>query len=153
MIPKRIFMIWLGNVVPAYASTSVSLFSKEYSDYDIEFIKYKINDLRKVRDGHIRSDIDGILAECMHEIFDIGDSSAYSAYIKNQLTIYGKSMRNIILLSDMFRLGLLNTFGGIYVDVDSSPVKRFDERLMSNERFCVCRQPYGKTFPDNYFMG
>ena len=67
--------------------------------------------------------------------------------------IYGKKMKNIMLLSDIFRLGLLNAFGGIYIDVDSVPARHFDDALMYNERFCVCRESGGKTFPDNYFMG
>lgn len=67
--------------------------------------------------------------------------------------IYGKKMKNIMLLSDIFRLGLLNAFGGIYIDADSVPAKHFDDALMSNKRFCVCRESGGKTFPDNYFMG
>ena len=58
-----------------------------------------------------------------------------------------------MLLSDIFRLELLNAFGGIYVDADSVPARRFDQALMANERFCVCRESGGKTFPDNYFMG
>lgn len=89
----------------------------------------------------------------MHEVFDLRESGKYSVYIKNQLMIYGKKMKNIMLLSDIFRLGLLNAFGGIYVDVDSVPAKHFDDDLMSNERFCVCRKSGGKMFPDNYFMG
>ena len=46
--------------------------------------------------------------------------------------IYGKRMKNIMLLSDIFRLGLLNAFGGIYIDVDSVPAKCFDDALMSS---------------------
>jgi hypothetical protein len=53
MIPKRIFMIWLGNVVPNYATKSVALFKNKYPDYDINFIKYNITELMRVYDGHI----------------------------------------------------------------------------------------------------
>jgi hypothetical protein len=42
MIPKRIFMMWLGNVIPNYAINSVQAFKNKYLDYNIEFIRYKI---------------------------------------------------------------------------------------------------------------
>ena len=58
-----------------------------------------------------------------------------------------------MLLSDIFRLELLNVFGGIYVDADSVPARPFDGVLTANERFCVCREYGGRVFPDNYFMG
>ena len=45
MIPKRIFMVWLGNAVPAYALAAVDMFRHVYADYDIEFIRYKVADL------------------------------------------------------------------------------------------------------------
>ena len=89
----------------------------------------------------------------MHYVFDLRKNGKYSVYIKNQLMIYGKKIKNIMLLSDIFRLGLLNAFGGIYIDVDSVPAKYFDDALLSSERFCVCREAGGKMFPDNYFMG
>lgn len=153
MIPKRIFMVWLGNAVPAYAQAAADMFRRAYADYDIEFIRYKVADLRRIRAGRTGSDIDSVLGDAMHEVFDLRENGKYSVYIKNQLMIYGKKMKNIMLLSDIFRLGLLNAFGGIYIDVDSVPAKRFDDALMSSERFCVCRESGGKTFSDNYFMG
>lgn len=45
MIPKRIFMVWLGNAVPAYALAAADMFRRVYADYDIEFIRYKVADL------------------------------------------------------------------------------------------------------------
>ena len=153
MIPKRIFMVWLGNAVPAYVQAAADMFRHAYADYGIEFIRYKVADLRRIRTGCTGSDIDSVLGDAMHEVFDLRENGKYSVYIKNQLMIYGKKMKNIMLLSDIFRLGLLNAFGGIYIDVDSVPAKRFDDALMSSERFCVCRESGGKTFPDNYFMG
>ena len=153
MIPKRIFMIWLGNAVPDYARAAVGMFRRVYPDYDIEFIRYKVADLRRVRNGHICSDVDAVLADVMYEVFDLRENGKYSVYIKNQLLIYGKNLKNIMLLSDIFRLGLLNAFGGIYIDVDSVPARPFDGVLLANDRFCVYRESGGKIFPDNYFMG
>lgn len=45
MIPKRIFMVWLGNAVPAYAQAAADMFQRAYTDYNVEFIRYKVADL------------------------------------------------------------------------------------------------------------
>lgn len=153
MIPKRIFMVWLGNAVPAYAHMAVDMFRLAYAGYDIEFIRYKVDDLRQIRDGRVNSDIDNAMYGVMREVFDLGKGSRYSGYIENQRTIYGKNMKNIMLLSDIFRLELLNAFGGVYIDVDSVPGRFFDDELLSKDRFCVCRVSGKRTIPDNYFMG
>jgi mannosyltransferase OCH1-like enzyme len=67
--------------------------------------------------------------------------------------IYGKNIKNIMLISDIFRLELLNTFGGIYIDIDSLPSITFDEQLLFYNRFCVSRKSGQKIISDNYFMG
>jgi hypothetical protein len=58
-----------------------------------------------------------------------------------------------MLLSDIFRLELLNIFGGIYIDIDSVPGIQFDDKLLNRDRFCVSRKCGQKIIPDNYFMG
>ena len=83
MIPKRIFMVWLGNAVPACAQAAADMFRRTYADYDTAFVRYKVGDLRRIRDGHVASDIDGVLAGAMHEAFDLQENGAYSAYIRN----------------------------------------------------------------------
>lgn len=62
-------------------------------------------------------------------------------------------MKDIMLLSDIFRLELLNVFGGIYIDVDSVPGAEFDDALMERGRFCVSRDLKSGRVSDNYFMG
>lgn len=147
-------MIWLGNVVPNYATKSVALFKNKYPDYDINFIKYNITELMRVYDGHIQSDIDKVLYQTIYEIFHTTtDKCIYFDYIKNQKLIYGQNMKNLMLLSDIFRLELLNTFGGIYIDVDSIPGITFDDILLNSNRFCVSRKCGQKIIADNYFMG
>ena len=59
----------------------------------------------------------------------------------------------MLVTCDLFRLNLLNRFGGIYVDADSLPAGEFGDEIMASRRFCVCRRYSGGVFPDNYFMG
>jgi len=144
-------MIWLGNAVPGYALESARLFRLKYPKYDFNFIRYSIDKIRKVCEDGSKTDIDNALyGACRDAFYSRG---FYSEYIKNQKRIYGSRMKNVMLLSDLFRLELLNLFGGIYIDVDSVPGAAFDENIMSRNRFCVSRKYGEKIAPDNYFMG
>lgn len=146
-------MMWLGNVIPNYAINSVQAFKNKYLDYNIEFIRYKIQDITRICNGNLQSDIDKVLYNTIQQIFYKNNDSLYLDYIKNQKMIYGKNIKNIMLISDIFRLELLNTFGGIYIDIDSIPGITFDEQLLSYNRFCVSRKSGQKIISDNYFMG
>lgn len=71
MIPKRVFMVWLGDAVPAYARAASGAFKRTYPDYEVAFIRYKVGDLRRVRSGRTVSDIDEVLEGAMREAFDL----------------------------------------------------------------------------------
>jgi len=128
MIPERIFIIWLGNAVPEYAKVSAGLFSREYPNWNVEFVRYRVSEMERICRGGVKSDIDGVMFRTAREVF--GGGTAFSEYVENQKRIYGKNMKKLMLLSDIFRIELLNSFGGIYIDADTVPGMRFDERLM-----------------------
>lgn len=125
MIPKRIFMVWLGNAVPAYVHAAVETFRHEYPDYDMEFVRYKSREIRLVCNNGAKTDVDNVLATVAYEVFALG-GGVYGEYVENQKLIYGNSFKKLMMLSDVFRLGLLNAFGGVYVDADSVPGRKFD---------------------------
>ena len=58
---------------------------------------------------------------------------------------------NIVLLSDAFRFYILNKYGGIYLDLDTFPVKPFDEYLMNSNGFSCYISNKWKC--DIFFMG
>lgn len=55
----------------------------------------------------------------------------------------------------MLRLELLNTFGGLYVDCDTLPMRPFDDKLLSLAQFTVAMHMRGSSciIPDYWFMG
>jgi mannosyltransferase OCH1-like enzyme len=56
-------------------------------------------------------------------------------------------------LADIFRLAVLNKYGGIYLDCDTYPLKPFDSLLMT-KNFTVARHTYNNIIiPDSFFMG
>jgi len=48
---------------------------------------------------------------------------------------------------------LINTYGGIYVDCDTYPIKPFDEKLLAMENFCVYDKIENFHEANNYFIG
>ena len=58
-------------------------------------------------------------------------------------------------LSACLRFYLLYTYGGIYLDCDTFPIKPFDEELLNNNYFISCRyiKSYNYLFFDNFFSG
>ena len=138
MIPKRLFMMWLGGPAPAYAENAADAFRRAYPDWDVRFLKRDAAALRAVRDGRRLLGEDAVLRRAMDVAFV--DPGPYAGYVEHQRRLYGNKLRNVILLSDVFRLMLLNEYGGVYVDADSLPGRPFDGGLLSG-RFCVCRGP------------
>lgn len=144
-------MFWLGDAAPAWASQAAALFKAEYPGWDVEFLRWRIKDLERVRKGGASGDLEEALSRAMAGAFD--GAGPYGAYVANQKRIYGSRLRPVMLLSDVLRMELLNSFGGVYVDADSVPGRPFDEALLSSGRFCVSLDLGGKRVPDNYFMG
>lgn len=57
----------------------------------------------------------------------------------------------ITAISDAFRFYLLNKYGGIYLDMDTFPVKPFDDKLLSYENgFTINYKP---NISDIFFIG
>lgn len=82
-------------------------------------------------------------------ILDNDDS--IKPYLLNQINLYGRNIRFIQILSDIFRVKILQEFGGIYVDCDTFSIKPFDD---SNDEFCVMSYQENSRQPhvDNYFF-
>lgn len=57
------------------------------------------------------------------------------------------------MLSDIARVEILNSYGGIYVDCDTFPICKFNDELLSKKFFRVRRRSNGRYVPDNFFLG
>ena len=75
-------------------------------------------------------------------------------YIKWQRDFYGTHLSFLQLLSDVVRVEVLNHYGGIYLDLDTFPIAKFDDNLLSHEFIVVKRKSSGmQPFFDNFFLG
>ena len=159
MIPKQLFQIWIGDNIPKYAIFSNLAYKKLNKDFEIIFLHLTTKDLFDIYiNGHSICQYDNEIKTSIDCILDKNDK--YTDFVKIQTNVYGKNIRVIQLLSDILRLELLNTYGGIYVDCDTYPVKSFDEQLLSYNKFVVERHfdtgfsyNTNQLHIDNYFFG
>ena len=146
-IPKKLFMIWLGDKVPSYARFSAKAFQQVNPDFEFMFIHRTIQDLEDIWIGKLE---DKPLKRALDRVLVNEDP-----YVKWQREFYGYKPSFLQLLADIARLEVLNEHGGIYVDCDSFPIARFDDVLLSHRYFCIKRKGgVGmKCFLDNFFLG
>jgi len=143
MINKKMYMIWFGKDIPDYINNSIEWYKKINGEFDLQVIFYTIENLEDIykSDVYNLSEIDKLL---YHSI----------QLAKNQI-ISGRRMPCIPRISFFLRQKILNTYGGIYVDCDTFPIRPFDDELLSDEYFISCR--YIKTYNfllfDNCFSG
>ena len=151
MIENNIFFIWLGDVVPNYALFAVDAFKMANQSFNIQLVHKTTADIEH---PIVENEVDQCFLDSIRTA--IGKYEVplhYQEYIDNQRRLYGKDIRFVQLLSDIFRVQLVNSLGGIYLDCDTFPNRPFDNQLLEDD-FCVARH-YSKTFvsQDNYFFG
>lgn len=149
MQKKNIFLVWLGNRVPMHAQFAYESYRTLNLSANTFFVHKTID---QIENGKPIDKIDRILKDSCEIILNRNQS--IRPYIDNQLKLYGKNARFIQVLSDVFRVILVQKLGGIYVDCDTFPVKSFDDRLLS-QPFCVLSHQSASTEAhiDNYFFG
>lgn len=151
MIPKNIFLVWFGNHVPFFIKKNVQRYAQLNSGFNICFIHRTLVEVEHIKKGYVHNFIDGLISRSYKQLED-SQSSRYQSYLNEvKKNIYANS---VISLSDIFRLELLNTFGGIYVDCDVFQLRPFDDGLLQARRFVV-KVHHTKSFfsSDNFFMG
>lgn len=163
-IPKRIFFIWLGDQIPLYAKFSVKEYKKINPGFEIIFINYKIIEIEQIFfSKKITNKYDQLLLNAINEIIFHKDKYKqifYRKLINGQILYYHNRIRFIQLLADVFRLEILNEFGGIYIDCDTFPLKPFDDYILlkpfivqSYLNLVHDKNVYPHIILDNYFIG
>ena len=161
MINKRLFFIWLGDCLPSYVDFAISSFKKINPTFDVQFIRFKLCQIKHIYLSRCcKNEIEKLLLRSIDIMLD-DNNVAYRKMIDGQkifYATYGKDIRAIQLLSDIFRFELINKYGGIYIDCDTFPIRPFDDDLLNKECFIVCRH-YNNVgnrtvlLRDNYFFG
>lgn len=157
-IPKIIYLIWLGNNLPMYLNNVLKLYKDINPSFDVKFLHFSINDILHAYNNVNTSIYSNQLRQSISFLLNIDNK--YNSFILEQKRVYGKNIRAIQILSDIFRLEVINQYGGIYVDCDTIPLKPFDEELLSYDKFIVTRHydtgyryKTNVEYIDNYFIG
>ena len=143
MIPKVIYFIWFGKEKPDYSINSFNNFKNVNCTYSIEYI-YE-------RDPFNSSNKD--IKICL-DLINTKGTFYYKFYNRSFAKKHQFSSNGIFTrLSACLRFYLLYTYGGIYLDCDTFPIKPFDEELLNNKGFCCTVEYNGLLYNDIYFMG
>jgi len=114
MIPKQIFFLWFGdNPPPKYAENVIKTFKEANPDFNIDLIR-KSN--KEIESPNINDDL-------------LVRSVALAKECKETI----KRLPFIIIVTNMYRKLIVNKYGGIYLDIDTFPIKPFDEYLLYKE--------------------
>lgn len=146
MIPKNLIFIWLGSEIPLYGKTCINAFKKMNPEFNIILVHEP--DLDNIKNQDV--------IDCFNEIKS-DKPSIYKymverTYAKEHLS--SSLSQKCTALSDALRFYLLNKYGGIYLDIDTFPVKPFDERLLSFSTGFMPKIYSSKTlYVDIFFMG
>lgn len=164
-IPKQIFIVWFGNNCPTYIKNVVHAYREANEGFDVRLIHYSIDKLKSIYLGRSIERIeDDILVKAIDVVLDndnkyrdVLDKCFFYYAFMHQKDQYGDNMRVIQVLSDIYRLMLIDKLGGIYVDADTFPMKPFDDSILRLDNFTVARHYGGKNVhtidTDNYFLG
>ena len=142
MIPKRLIFIWLGSELPDYGKFCIESFKKVNPDFEIMLVN--------------EVDMNNIKSQDLKDCIGIINSDKSTLYkhlttrnwVKKNLD---SPIGNIVAISDAFRFYLLNKYGGIYLDVDTFPVNKFDDALLSHPNGFVINYRPGRY--DIFFIG
>lgn len=151
-IPKILHFIWFGYT-PNYVNFCIKHFKQLNPDFKINFVHRTSKQLENIyfnkqindqNDKLIFNTIDGII-----------NKTYYKELVEQQIAFLNRfgDIPFIQLFADVFRMELLNKFGGIYLDCDTFPIKPFDEQILSYNNFCVWDNVHNIKEKNNYFIG
>jgi len=136
-IPKQVFFLWFGDdPIPKYAENAMNTFKKVNPEFTIDLIEKSISDIES----------DDIKDEILKKSVEITKREHEKATNPKPF---------VISLSDVYRKILIDRYGGIYLDLDTFPIKPFDDYLLSqgfmgstyiSENHCFMRR-------DIFFIG
>lgn len=152
IIPKNLFMIWLGDTIPNYVQFSINAYKQANANFNIQLVHHTLKQIEDIYNNKLTNIYDNLLNEVMFNI--LNKDKTYM--LDHQKDFYGKEIRFIQLLSDIYRLRIIQEFGGIYVDCDTFPLKPFDEKLLQLKIFMVTRHYNNdRHYNDNanYYIG
>ena len=152
MIPKKIHFIWFGKK-PNYCDNAIKQFKLYNKDFEICTYFKTIQDIELIFNTTYTklNRNDQLIKKCIDAIINM--NTLYNMQIYRSKSAV--KLNFIQILADIFRLEVLNEYGGIYLDCDTFPIKSFDYTLLKYDQFTVSQHmKYTNTImPDQFFIG
>ncbi len=128
LLPNNIYLIWFGDKLPKYIYYTLQQYGLVNYNFNIYFIHYHKNDIL------YKNNNDQVLKISKQYIDDYLNNiqNRYTKYIKYRVD---NKFTYLQILSDIYRIEIIRYFGGIYVDVDTLPLKNFNS-LLEKTAFC-----------------
>lgn len=153
MIPRNMFFIWIGQL-PSYVQFAIDAYKNINKSFDIRLIHYTIDQLESIYfQKNTNTQIDRL---CYNLIDDILNYRRYTQLLDKwaQMLYNYNDVPFIQAFCDILRIEVLNTYGGLYIDCDTFPIKPFDDQLLDmHDRLLIYRNVDGELQPDSYFIG
>ena len=151
MIQKQLFFAWIGNELPIYTQNAIKWFNELNPDFKINVIIMDGNNFENNNEICVRNTYKHI-----YNVLKKDDrSDEFYDFIKMVTDPNYNAKRHFMAyFTDVLRYELLSTYGGIYLDCDTFPVRSFDDKLLTlnyfqARGFSKDHQPYY----DRYFWG
>ena len=155
MIPQILHFIWIGDK-PKYVSFAIEAYKKVNPNCNINLASFSVKHFEEIYfDKHIYNENEQIAYDALNDIFN---GEKYQDILKifmngYQHINYSNTPFQQIFV-DIYRLALLNRYGGLYVDCDTYPIKPFDNLIFDNQRICVVDKVKDNVYAlNNYFIG
>ena len=136
MIPKILHFIWVGNkdVFPKYANFIVGEFKSKNPDFDVRLHNFTVDEIiykaSKSKDKMFLDILNNAVNERIRKLKDFLQKTKDGIFDNSNICV---NMGTEI--SNQLRYYYLNTYGGIYCDLDCYPIKPFDSKLLALEKF------------------
>lgn len=139
--------------MPNYVNFCIESFKRINPTFQINFIHRTPKQLEKIFfDQKIENNVDQHIYNVIKYIINKTKYQKLIELQKTFLNLFG-NIPFLQLLSDIFRLDVLNIYGGIYLDCDTYPIKPFDDYILNLTKFCVYDKLGSLYKINNYFIG
>ena len=125
-IERNLIFVWIGDKLPVYAKNCMDAYRKMNPEFSIILKWHTVRDVEHPKDVLLKKAVDSIL-----EVKD-GIRNRHYDFIKRYLD-EGRKFCQVV--ANLLRFMVLEEMGGIYLDMDTLPMRPFDDELLASGSF------------------
>ena len=125
-IERNLLFVWIGDELPIYAHNCMNAYKRMNPTFNVVLKHFTVHDVEHPEDPLLRKVVDAIL-----EVKD-GLRNKHYDFIKRYLD---EGRRFCQVVANLLRFVALEEMGGIYLDMDTLPMRPFDDQLLASGSF------------------